>query len=75
MNTTELLQEYLKSMIWDFGLRAELALNNMYRMRCSLEYADPELYEEMYDIVEEWCEDNEVENNFDLEELLWNTEF
>jgi hypothetical protein len=70
MNTTESLQEYLKSVIWDYELRAELALNNMNRMRCSLEYADPELYEEMYDIVEEWCDDNGVTNDFDMEELL-----
>lgn len=70
MNTTEYLQEYLKSVIWDFELRAELALNNMNRMRCSLEYADPNLYEEMYSIVEEWCDDNGVTNNFDMEQLL-----
>jgi hypothetical protein len=70
MNTTELLQEYLKSMIWDYELRAELAMNKMNRMRCSLEYADPDLYEEMYDIVEEWCDDNGVTNNFEMEELL-----
>ena len=70
MNTTEYLQEYLKSVIWDFELRAELALNNMNRMRCSLEYADPNLYEEMYNIVEEWCDENGVTNNFDMEELL-----
>lgn len=70
MNTTELLQEYLKSMIWDYELRAELAMNKMNRMRCSLEYADPDLYEEMYDIVEEWCEENGVTNNFEMEELL-----
>ena len=70
MNTTELLQEYLKSVIWDFELRAELAMNRMNRMRCSLEYADPDLYEEMYGIVEEWCDDNGVTNNFEMEELL-----
>ena len=70
MNTTELLQEYLKSVIWDFELRAELAMNKMNRMRCSLEYAAPDLYEEMYDIVEEWCDDNGVTNNFDMEDLL-----
>lgn len=70
MNTTELLQEYLKSVIWDFELRSELALNNMNRMRCSLEYADPNLYEEMYDVVEEWCDDNGVINNFEMEDLL-----
>ena len=70
MKTTDYLQEYLKSVIWDFELRAELALNNMNRMRCSLEYADPNLYEEMYNIVEEWCDENGVTNNFDMEELL-----
>lgn len=70
MNTTELLQEYLKSNICDYELRAQLALNEMGRMRCSLEYADPDLYEEMYDIVEEWCDDNGVTNNFEMEDLL-----
>ena len=70
MNTTELLQEYLKSVIWDFELRAELAMNKMNRMHCSLEYADPELYEEMIGFVAEWCEDYDVTNNFEMEDLL-----
>ena len=64
------LIDYLHSTIDDFEERAELALSRIDRMRCSLEYADPSLAYEMSDLVEEWCEDNEVENNFDLEELL-----
>lgn len=64
------LTEYLRSTIDDFDERAELALSRIGRMKCSLEYADPALAYEMSDLVEEWCEENEVENNFDLEELL-----
>lgn len=64
------LIDYLHSNIDDFEERAELALSRIDRMRCSLEYADPALAYEMSDLVEEWCEDNELENNFDLEELL-----
>lgn len=64
------LIDYLRSNIDDFDERADLALSVIGRNRCSLEYADPALAYEMSDLVEEWCEDNEVENNFDLEELL-----
>lgn len=64
------LIDYLRSTIDDFDERAELALSRIGRMRCSLEYADSALAYEMSDLVEEWCEENEVENNFDLEELL-----
>lgn len=64
------LIDYLHSTIDDFEERASLALSRIGRMRCSLEYADPALAYEMSDLVEEWCEENEVENNFDLEELL-----
>lgn len=64
------LIDYLHSNIDDFEERADLALSRIGRMRCSLEYADPALAYEMSDLVEEWCEENEVENNFDLEELL-----
>jgi hypothetical protein len=64
------LIDYLRSNIDDFEERADLALSRIGRMRCSLEYADPALAYEMSDLVEEWCEENEVENNFDLEELL-----
>ena len=70
MNTTELLQEHLKSNIWDYELRAQVALDKIDRMRCSLEYADPELYEEMIGFVAEWCEDYDVTNNFEMEDLL-----
>lgn len=66
----EKLIDYLHSTIDDFEERASLALSRIGRMRCSLEYADPALAYEMSDLVEEWCEENEVENNFDLEELL-----
>lgn len=51
-------------------MRAQVALDKIDRMRCSLEYAAPDLYEEMYDIVEEWCDDNGVTNNFEMEDLL-----
>lgn len=64
------LKEYLRSTIDDFEERADLALSRIGRMRCSLEYADPALAYEMSDIVQEWCDENEVENNFDLEDLL-----
>lgn len=64
------LIDYLHSTIDDFEERASLALSRIGRMRCSLEYADPALAYEMSDLVEEWCEENEVENNFDLEDLL-----
>lgn len=64
------LKEYLRSTIDDFEERADLALSRIGRMRCSLEYADPALAYEMSDIVQEWCDENGVENNFDLEDLI-----
>lgn len=66
----EELRAYLEENVHNFESRVSLAWDCIARNRCSLEYADPALAYEMSDLVEEWCEDNEVENNFDLEELL-----
>lgn len=35
-------------------------LNKMDRMRCPLRMADEELFNDIADAVEEWCDDNEV---------------
>ena len=64
------LKEYLRSTIDDFDERADLALSVIGRNRCSLEHADPALAYEMSDLAEVWCEENQIEMEFDLEDLL-----
>ena len=51
--------------IEDFELRRELAMSRMDRMRSPLRVVDSSLYDEMYDKLSEWCE----ENNFDVDDF------
>ena len=58
--------------IEDFNHRYEFALCRMDRYRCPLSHADQKLYEEMYDALSDWCEDNELDiDDFDIEEIIF----
>lgn len=65
---------YLREQIEDFDVRVGMALNTMDKMRCSFDYADCDLYDECYDKIEEWCEDNGIDTTFeyivDVEEII-----
>ena len=75
--TKEMINEignYLREQIEDFDVRVNLALKTMDKMRCSLDNADCDLYDECYEKIEEWCEDNDVDTIYqyivDVEEII-----
>ena len=53
--------DYIISNIEDFKKRYRRALNVIDRQRCSLQNADYDLFEEIVDLANEWCEDNGCE--------------
>lgn len=72
MNQRKELAAYVRNNIEFFEERFQLALNKMERMRCSLRFADSELFDEIADSIEEWCDDNEVSLDFyeDWDDLI-----
>jgi hypothetical protein len=54
------LAAYVRNNVEFFEERLQLALNKMDRMRCPLQMADEELYNDIINAIEEWCDDNEV---------------
>lgn len=73
--TTAIINEignYLRETIEDFDVRVEVALNIMNIMRCPFGYADSELFDECYDRIEEWCEENGIGVEcIDIEEIIF----
>ena len=65
------LFDYCKSVIEDFEHLEKIALRKIDRMRCPLSSACPELYDAMSDAIDEYCEDHEIENDFDPEEIFF----
>ena len=59
MNKKE-LAAYVRNNVEFFEERPQLALNKMDRLRCPLSFADEELYNDIINAIEEWCDDNEV---------------
>ena len=58
--------------IEDFECRRELAMSRMDRMRSPLRFVDSSLYNEMYDKLSEWCEDNDFDvDNFNVEDMVF----
>lgn len=55
---------YVRENVTDYEPRFQLALNRMDRMRCSLRYVDSELFDEIFERIQEWCDDNEVTIDF-----------
>ena len=51
----------------------DIAIDEIEMMRCSLDFACPELYDGMLEQYEEWCEDNDItpDEDFDVEEELF----
>lgn len=70
MKTKE-LAAYVRNNVEFFEERLQLALNKMERMRCSLRFADSELFDAISDAIDEWCDDNEVNNeDWDYEDII-----
>lgn len=71
MKTKE-IAAYVRNNVEYFEERLQMALDKMERMRCSLRFADSELFDEIADVIEEWCDDNEVSLDFyeDWDDLI-----
>lgn len=70
MNKKE-IAAYVRNNVEFFEERLQLALNKMERMRCPLRFADSELYDAISDAIDEWCDDNEVNNeDWDYEDII-----
>lgn len=58
--------------IEDFECRRELAMSRMDRMRSPLRFVDSSLYNEMYDKLSEWCDENGFNvDEFDVENIIF----
>ena len=67
MNHKKEVAAYVRNNVEFFEERLQLALNKMDRMRCPLQMADEELYNDIINAIEEWCWDNDV----DCSEVDW----
>ena len=67
------LAAYVRNNIEDYEIRLQLTLKQMDKMRCPFWMADDgRLYDEIVSAIDEWCEDNEIslENDVDMDELI-----
>ncbi len=72
MNRKKLLTDlynYCKSNIDDFDLREQLAWSIMDRCRCSFQSAS-DLYDEMTEKIDEFCQDYNIVNDFDTDDVF-----
>lgn len=58
--TLKEIAAYVRNNVEFFEERLQLALDKMERLRCSLHFADAELFDDIVDKIEEWCDDHEV---------------
>lgn len=63
-NAPKEMIQYIIDTIPDFHERYNLAINVMAHNRCPIYRADQDLFMEMLDCVDDWCNDNE--DNSDL---------
>jgi hypothetical protein len=70
--TNKVLYDYCKKNIEDFSERESIAWGIMDRQRCSLAMAEPSLYYEMNNCIEDYCIDNELNaEDYDTEEVFF----
>ena len=63
--------EYWEANIEDFQMELKRAYKIMGRERVPLDYAAYDLYTEMYNLLEDFCLDNELDiEDFDIEDIL-----
>lgn len=56
----------------DFEVRRDVAMGVIDWMRCPLRQADNKLYNEMQDVLSEWCDENEFDvDEFDVENIIF----
>lgn len=64
------IRQYVVEEVENFDERMSLALARMDKYRESLERADYELYDDCYDVIEEYCVENNIKYLIDVEEVL-----
>lgn len=70
-NAPKELVQYIIDNIDRFGKRYQMAITKIDRMRCPLRVADPQLYSELIDRAEEWCDDNDKDvEDYDIDEIF-----
>lgn len=71
-------EEYMKDNIYEvfddidnFDERLSIAISEMDHDRCTLQQAAPRLYNQMQDVIYDWCMDNDYYNadDFDIETI------
>lgn len=72
----EPITEYIKQSIDNFAVRADLALDRMYKYRCPLSCADRSLYDRISECIEDWCNDYDQEpEEYDPEQIFDEIDF
>lgn len=69
-NIPEECIEYVVSNVDDFERRYDMALDKIDHYRCSLSFADSNLYDEICDAIAEWRNDNDLPENDDIYEEI-----
>ena len=64
------MRQYVVEEVENFDERMSLALARMDKYRESLERADYELYDDCYEVIEEYCVENNIKYLIDVEEVL-----
>jgi hypothetical protein len=68
----QILLDYCKDTIQDFEERVSMAIDKIAYWRCSLEYADPDLYDEIADAIADCAEDYGIDSdNITEEDVIW----
>ena len=64
------MRQYVVEEVENFDERMSVALARMDKYRESLERADYELYDDCYEVIEEYCVENNIKYLIDVEEVL-----
>lgn len=68
----QILLDYCKDTIQDFEERVSRAIDKIGCWRCSLEYADPALCDEIADAIADCAEDYGIDSdNITEEDVIW----
>ena len=68
----QILLDYCKDTIQDFEERVSTAIDKIAYWRCPLEYAAPDLYDEIADAIADCASDYEIDaDNIDVEDVIW----
>lgn len=71
LNNEQAIKKYCMENVENFAERYGLALDRESKMRCNLQYADHQLYSDLYDKLVEWCEENgESADEYDIEDIF-----